>query len=144
MTNCELCGKEGNLAVAFVEGVRFRVCPNCAKYGKVVQEWIVNNTQNKQIRKDEFIDIVDDDYSKLIREIREKKGLSQHDLANKINEKESLMAKVESGALRPDLKLAKKLEQFLNIKLITTEKMIEAPTLKVKNGSLTIGDFIKR
>jgi len=37
MALCELCGKEGNLFLAIVEGSQLQVCNQCSGYGKVIK-----------------------------------------------------------------------------------------------------------
>src|SRR5215831_706707 len=56
-------------------------------------------------------------FSKLIRDARMKKGLTHEQLANLMNERVALLKKYETGALKPDESLAKKLERQLGIKL---------------------------
>jgi putative transcription factor len=57
------------------------------------------------------------DFAGLIREARMKMGLTHEQLGMKMNEKAQLLKKFESGALKPDELLAKKLERFLGITL---------------------------
>ena len=61
--------------------------------------------------------ILDHEFPSLIRNARSKKGLTHDQLGQKINEKVTLIRKVETGSIRPDEILAKKLERFLGIKL---------------------------
>jgi len=61
--------------------------------------------------------ILSHDFPSLIRNARNKKGLTHDQLGQKINEKVTLIRKIESGALRPDEIMAKKLERFLGISL---------------------------
>jgi putative transcription factor len=56
-------------------------------------------------------------FSKLIRDARMKKGLTHEQLANLMNERAALLKKYETGSLKPDESLAKKLERQLGIKL---------------------------
>ena len=70
-------------------------------------------------------------------------NLKQEELAQKIAEKVSVIHKVESKHLRPSLALAKKLEHFLNIKLIEKYKEEKTKTLDFTDSALTIGDLIK-
>jgi len=93
----------------------------------------------------EVIFIVDENYPQIIKERREKLGLKQEELARKISEKESVINKLESGSMIPNLKLAKKLERFLKVKLISEElaevkpSPQQSPKLK---ETYTMGDFI--
>jgi putative transcription factor len=57
------------------------------------------------------------DFAKRIREARMKMGLTQEQLGMKMSEKVQPLKKIESGALKPDELLAKKLERHLGIKL---------------------------
>ena len=61
-----------------------------------------------------------------------------------LNEKESFIAKLESGNLTPSLELAKKLEKYLNIKLIIKEKAEEMPVNNKSKSMMTIGDLLKK
>ena len=70
-------------------------------------------------------------------------GLKQEELARKINEKESLIHKLENELVEPSLKLAEKLEKFLKIKLIEIYSD-ENKYVKNNDDKLTIGDlFLK-
>ena len=81
-------------------------------------------------------------FSELIKERREKLTLKQEDFAKKINEKVSLIHKMETGHYEPNMKLAKKIERFLRVK-ITGEDGEENETMgKSDSGSFTLGDFI--
>lgn len=57
------------------------------------------------------------DFPSIIRNARGKKGLTHEQMGQKINEKVTLLKKIESGGIKPDEILAKKLERFLGISL---------------------------
>ena len=61
--------------------------------------------------------ILDPDFPLIIRNARNKKGITHDQLGQKINEKVTLLKKIETGSIRPDEILSKKLEKFLGIKL---------------------------
>jgi len=61
--------------------------------------------------------ILNPEFAKLIREARMKKGLTHDQLGGQMNEKAGLLRKFETGALKPDELLAKKLQRFLGIHL---------------------------
>lgn len=92
---------------------------------------------------EENIELIVDNYASLVKEKREFMGLTQKDFAAKINEKESLVHKIEVGAFEPSLSLAKKLEKMLGIKLVEehSEKLLAIK--KRKDDGFTLGDFIK-
>ncbi len=83
------------------------------------------------------------DYDDRIRSAREKKGLSQEDLAKKLNEKASLIRKLERGDILPSDSVQKKLERSLGISLSES-----ADTDSEWDGSAstttTLGDVVKR
>jgi putative transcription factor len=94
---------------------------------------------------DTTIEIVEDFHNR-IREAREKLGLSHEELGKRLNQKVSLLKKLESGKMVPDNVLATKLEHSLRIKLIvpaTEEKVSEAKIPKAPARELTLGDLIK-
>jgi putative transcription factor len=61
--------------------------------------------------------LLSQDFGRMIREARMKKGFTHEQLGIKMSEKASLLRKVETGALKPDELLAKKFERALQIKL---------------------------
>jgi putative transcription factor len=77
----------------------------------------------------------------LIKNERAKRSLTQEELAKKLNEKASLIKRVEEG-WEPPLSIIKKLERFFNIELTEEieEKQIES---KTDRKELTIGDVVE-
>jgi len=150
--NCEMCGKETeDLYNAIIEGTNLKVCERCAKHGKIIKKIkpFVLPKKIKRIAQPkepemEIVEAVVDDYAKKIRDARSKSGMTQKEFAKKINEKESLLHKIETGAFKPSLPTAKKLQKILRIKLVEEreEEEIEMPKEK-KGGALTIGDILK-
>jgi putative transcription factor len=81
-----------------------------------------------------------------IRQAREKLGLSHEELGKRINEKVSLLRKIETGKMTPDNRLATMLEHALKIKLIVPAKEEKVPQAKLARASgrdLTFGDLIQ-
>jgi len=56
-------------------------------------------------------------FTQVIKKVRDEKGLSQKDCAQKINEKHSVIQDYESGKAIPDVTILSKLERVLNVKL---------------------------
>lgn len=52
-----------------------------------------------------------------LKEFREKKGLSQTELAHRVGLKQTTISQYESGSRRPNLSMAKKLADALEITL---------------------------
>lgn len=148
-----MCGKPAeDLARTLIEGVELEVCRDCSKFGKVIanvrrpsakeqgKQWIKKQALQQ---KEEKIELIVEDYAELVKKKRESMGLSQKDFAVKINEKESLIHKIETGAFEPPIALAKKLEKILHVKLIEghDEKFVNSRS--GRDMGFTLGDFIK-
>lgn len=158
---CELCGSDfPRLRTIEVEGTRLEVCPKCQQYGVVKVEPrsmpieakpdrdLVKERLERREKRKKGRDIYSsistelvEDYPRRIRKARQKRGLDQKALAAKINEKKSIIAKIETGAMHPDDRLLGKLEKALGIKL--TEEVSSAPTGGIRrSGPMTIGEMI--
>jgi len=141
---CEMCGKKGDSVSAIVEGVILKVCDNCAKYGDVIRVRPKDDIKReKKIEEPEIVELIVDDYSNKIKSAREKLKLKQEDLAKEIAEKESVIHALESGKMKPSLVLAKKLERFLDIKLIQDYEEKKGGKIDFKDKDVTIGDLLK-
>lgn len=128
---------------AKVEGTILEVCENCSKYGELIETKpirFVKARRMSRMKEDETIII--DNYGKRIIEARKKINLTRKEFAKKINEKESVIRRVESEEMEPDDKLTEKIERFLEIKLRGTYegKPIEK---KMRKGELTLGDIVE-
>ena len=161
---CEVCGQKihNGPITAVIEGARLTVCVECSKHGKVVtqDEYTpkpkptgklsaripVTMTQKKKTEiKVEITQEIIEDYTSKIRQAREKLGLTHEELAKKINEKTSVIGKLETGKIQPSNILATKLEHALRIKLLTpiTEEKAATLTPKTANREVTLGDLIQ-
>lgn len=91
------------------------------------------------------MDEVAQDYDDRIRTAREDTGLTQEDLASQLNEKASLIRKLERGDVLPSDDVRKKLERKLSISLTeggsTEDDEWEGGS---STGSYTLGDVVKR
>ena len=98
-------------------------------------------------RRDMFdeMDEVAADYDQRIRQARESAGLSQEDLAGELNEKASLIRKLERGDMLPSDSVQKKLERKLEISL-SEGGTSEDTEWKggSSTGSYTLGDVVTR
>jgi len=98
-------------------------------------------------RRDMFdeMDEVAQDYDERIRNARERAGLSQEELANQLNEKASLIRKLERGSSLPSDDVQGKLESALDISL--TEGGGSGDTEwdgSSEAGETTLGDVVQR
>jgi putative transcription factor len=136
---CELCGRQviDGKKTVLIDGTVFNVCMSCSKRGKpyvpaetAKKKTIANSPPKKMsnpLRKISMTDdiILNPEFAKIIREARMKKGLTHEQLGIKMNEKATLLRKFETGTLKPDEIMAKKLETFLGIKLHVSIEEIE-------------------
>jgi putative transcription factor len=137
---CEMCGKNvPKTQKVLVEGTVLLLCDSCAKFGKILdppkseaKPVIIERPQSRAVisyvpkqKRQPVKKATDQDdlfiapeYAQIIREAREKLAWTQEDLAAKLLEKRNVLAKVERGELQPDMKLARKIERLLDIKII--------------------------
>ena len=149
MSECGICGKKDSKIDALVEGVLLTVCSDCSKYGKVIKvkelEKEVKTVKAQTPLYPEHEELIVKDYAELIRKGREALNLTQEELAKRISEKESLIHHVESGSMAPSFSVAKKLERFLGITLIETQKLEKRKSnINFSDAGLTIGDLLKK
>lgn len=146
-----MCGAEEKLFKAEVEGTILEVCKNCAKFGKIIgpvkegerkKEEREKKIERRVMPERELMQLINPDYSEIIKKKREKLGLKQEELAKKIAEKESLIHKIESGQFEPGMDLARKLEKFLNIKLIEQHEEVKIDLGEKRGGPATLGDVV--
>ena len=137
MPSCDVCGAEGRLVRALIEGTELNVCQNCAKFGKILKApvmFVKKGAVIKHEQKPEPLEIIVPDYSTLIRKKREEMGLTQEDFAKKINEKISVIHNLESGKLEPSIDLARKLERSLGIRLVEENQVMRDTQVPGKKG----------
>jgi putative transcription factor len=130
MSTCEICGTQifDHGENIYVEGNLRRGCKSCSKRGKPSKSQ--PETQRKPAmrpKKTERLDritfddssILVNNFFEVIRNSRMANGLSHEQLGLLIKERASLLRKIESGSLKPDEVLSKKLERFFRINLYT-------------------------
>ena len=144
---CEMCGNSEAINIVDIEGSRMSLCQGCSKMGKVIKRIRTQTPQRRaqpvQIRreKEEPIELINKAYGKIIKSAREKRGLKQEDFAKLLHEKESVIHRMESGNHEPSIALARKLEKFLNIKLVEQyEEKFKAGT--TQDDRMTIGHIM--
>tara|TARA_Y100000310_G_scaffold1020_3_gene1455 strand:+ start:3083 stop:3529 length:447 start_codon:yes stop_codon:yes gene_type:complete len=143
-----MCGHEGLINEAIVEGSLLSVCEKCSTFGKVVQlEKPTAKAVFSKLRKhptEELKEIVVENCATLIKEAREKRNMKQEELAAHLQEKTSILQRLETGTLVPSLTLARKIEKQLTIKLVEPYLEKKQTThVNLHNKKLTIGDLIK-
>ncbi|MFH1212144.1 MAG: multiprotein bridging factor aMBF1 [Candidatus Woesearchaeota archaeon] len=163
---CDMCGTEEEEFNAVVEGTELRVCSKCAKYGEAVSEIRKQspdlhrrahgkvdtplaqghkNLDERKIQKTEIIQVIVPDYAAKVKNAREEKGMTQEDAAKLLNEKESILHKIERGDFEPGIDLARKLEKFFRIKLVEQhEEKHDSFIPRSSAEGFTVADFIKK
>lgn len=157
---CEVCGHKihGSPIRALIEGAKLTVCNECSKLGKIIYGEItptqatarkpfapiLAKRQAPRATVDTTREIVEG-YDSKIRQAREKLGISHEELGKKINEKASVLRKIETGKMTPNNQLVTKLEHTLKIKLLVpvTEEKTTQQIPKAQNRELTLGDLIQ-
>jgi putative transcription factor len=162
---CEVCGRKihGKPYKVIIEGARLTVCDDCSKHGKLTWEEepkpkvavkprgpkpvLKVQVKSQQIMPREATLELVDDFDSRIRQARERFGLSHEELGKKLNEKVSLLKKIETRRMVPDNSLATRLEHALKIKLIipSSEQEIKMPASKIArapNLERTLGDLV--
>ncbi len=142
-----MCGnKAQKLTKMRIDGAILSVCDSCSKFGTPVtsirataqkktefhgqvtlqvreKPVVVGKPRSQQkIRRegqrgDEELEIVPD-YHSIIREAREKSAMTQEELALKLMEKKHVIANIERGDLKPDIRTARKIEKLLKVTLL--------------------------
>ena len=98
-------------------------------------------------RKKDMFDDMDElaaDYDDLIREARESRELTQEELAGDLNEKASLIRKLERGDILPSDEVMGKLEKKLEITLTEGTSVDDTEWSSGSSGSMTLGDVVER
>jgi putative transcription factor len=171
MVQCEMCGAETSSPTTVeIEGAELDVCDDCADFGTEVGQQSTGEPSTKYSTDstsdgtsassnagssasaggsrgpDMFDDMeeVVQDYDERIRNAREAAGLSQEDLADELNEKASLIRKLERGASLPSDSVQGKLERELDITL--TEGGVGDAEWEggSSTGEYTLGDVVQR
>ena len=157
---CEVCGRKiyGVPFRATIESAKLTVCNECAKHGKIISEEetyesaltrkpFVPTPVKKKVAKanvDTSRELVEG-YDLKIRGARERLNLSHEELGKKLNEKASVIRKIETGKMAPNNQLVTKLEHTLKVKLLV--QVVEDKTRQqvplVHNRKLTLGDLLQ-
>jgi putative transcription factor len=149
---------ENNPIRAKIEGSVMVVCKECSKLGTIQKappkpkyvkqnknKKTTNNTRRRNYsRNDEPTEELVEDFSFEVRKARESKDWSREELGRKINERVSVITRIETGKMTPDTKLTKKLEKALNIKLLEKVDNIDLNQfINSSSGERTLGNIMK-
>ncbi|QLH83452.1 multiprotein bridging factor aMBF1 [Halosimplex pelagicum] len=175
MVQCEMCGSETSSPNRVkVEGAELDVCDECTDFGTEVKQQSSSSASTKystsssdssssssgssssgsssssggSSRRRDMFDEMDElaqDYDETVRSAREAAGLSQEDLARKLNEKASLIRKIERGDTLPSDDVQRKLESALDVNLSAGGTADESEwSGGDSTGEYTLGDVVER
>jgi putative transcription factor len=168
-----MCGAErASLTTTKVEGAELELCDDCKEFGTEVRTQSSSSASTKystsssgskssgssassssasssggRSRRRDMFDDMDEiagDYDQRIRNARESRNLSQEDLADELNEKVSLIRKLERGDILPSDNVRKKLERKLDISLVEGESTDDSEWSGGGSTTTTLGDVVKR
>lgn len=166
---CEVCGATVDIAFEVIyKGSRGYACEKCiSKYGLVRvrksqsppkktsspilygQKPVGRVVKKRRVFNVGLNDVeLVEDYGRVIREARERLGLTQEQLAKKLGIKLSYLKKIEGGVIPPPNDLARKIERILNIRILYRIEEVDEPELSNDKYSgeegFTLGDLISR
>ena len=164
---CEVCGKEiyGKAYRSIIDGAKLIVCSECSQFAssswkpeskkpasaskkisKLTPSAPITRRQLMPKNKDIIVNGLEliEDYSQKIRKGREQLNLTHEILSRKIGERVSVLQKLETGKMIPNLALVKKLENTLKVKLLETlPEITTSDKVITKNKyDLTLGDVV--
>ena len=137
---CEMCGQEvEGIQRVRVEGSVLRLCAACARFGTLLDPTpapieaapapgrsVVSASRPTGVRRrleerDLYQEIGElqlvDDWGRRVRTAREARGWTPEELGKHLNEKKSVVLKLESGSFHPPDELVRKLEHLLKVRL---------------------------
>ncbi|MFQ5919083.1 MAG: multiprotein bridging factor aMBF1 [Thermoplasmata archaeon] len=154
MPLCEMCGAEQErLRAVSVEGTRLMLCDRCSRFGEEIRPAKTASARrpppprtpralpDRPATEPEY-DLASD-FPDRLRRAREARGWKREELARRINEKLSVLEKLEKGRMRPPDTLVAKLERILEIRLRERIEEGEGPA-HTEAQPLTLGDLIRR
>ena len=124
---------------------QFKKRPPKPKFVKQNKTKRPTTTRNRPYsRNDEPAEELIEDFSIEVRKAREAKNWSREILGKKINERVSVINRIETGKMTPDTKLTKKLENTLGIKLLEKVDNIDLNQfVNTSSGERTLGNIMK-
>jgi putative transcription factor len=160
---CEMCGADDpRLKRVAVEGTVLMVCDACSRFGKEMGPPVpltpgrkavpapvavrLEARRRRMAPKDIYEQAGEEellpDYPLLIRKAREGRGWKRDELGRRINERVSIIEKLEKGEMRPPDELVKRLERSLEVKL---RGKVEPGAAKRSGAArpVTLGDLLR-
>ncbi len=145
MESCEICGRKTETTYSIkIEGAQMLVCEGCSKGHEVLNTFgepkharsTYNAPRKSEMEETEMVE----GYGSIIRQARESMGLTLKVFAERINETESSLRRIEKGNTVPTDKVTKKIEKELGIKLISKRIEGRGDQRIMSSGPLTLWD----
>ncbi len=123
---CEVCGRETSVLIpVIIDGALVHACPSCARLGTPVRRRAEPAPPPRRAppRRRRGPDLLStewelvEDYGRRIREARSRLNMTLDELAARVGERRSALAKIERGELRPTDQVIVRLEKVLGVKL---------------------------
>ncbi|MBS7639430.1 MAG: multiprotein bridging factor aMBF1 [Candidatus Bathyarchaeia archaeon] len=173
---CDVCGREisGKPHRVIIEGAKMVTCDECSRLGseywepepKIIRPKTpsgkvagtakpavrVAQTSSARASRSASIDVsggmeVVEGFGLIVKRARERMGLTPEELGRRIGEKESVIKKIESEKIIPDIRLASKLEHALKIRILTmpaeTAESVGIPSEAKINRAITLGEIVQ-
>ena len=143
MSSCQLCGKDSDdLKKTKIEGATLKVCDSCSDMGETIEQPKKKSkkTKKKKTYRPKDTQVLANDYGNRVKEAREDRKLSMKELADTLNEKASLIKKIEREDLKPEKSLAKKLSKELDVTLYVNPEVSDHSVESGDDRKATLGD----
>jgi putative transcription factor len=165
MPTCEVCGREvQSVQEVTLEGAKLLACSRCAKLGQPIsksqaapgsprpmsaarvgsQDFRTSPLHREPLkpRRAEREIVPVENFAALVRKAREERGLSHKEVARQLNERESVIAKLETGKMTPTTNLARRMERLFKLTLLEEAESLDAFPSK-SPSSTTFGDVVE-
>ena len=131
-----------------IEGAVVDACDKCSNFGTKVNtgQESAYKAIKKTVKISELASVdleLVPEYGRIIATVREDKGLTRYDFAKRINEKESVIKRLEEENFEPDGNLVRKIEDFLDIRLREKYDGVVLHRRERKKVDLTVGDVVE-
>ncbi|WEL19570.1 multiprotein bridging factor aMBF1 [Candidatus Nanohalococcus occultus] len=148
MASCELCGeKVSDLTKVKMEGTILKVCDSCTDMGEKVTTRTKKSSKSRKKKKSRIKrtatpadKTLATDYGARVKKAREAKEMTHKELADKLNEKQSRISKIETQNLKPDENLGRKLQKVLDITLYVNSEVSNYNVSNADDRDATLED----
>lgn len=165
MPTCEVCGREvQSVQEVTLEGAKLLTCSRCAKLGEPIgqasstripprpasPEFVTRERirapplrrEPIKARRAEREIVPVENFAALVRKAREQRGLSHKEVARQLNERESVIAKLETGKMTPTTNLARRMEKLFKLTLLEEAESVDTYPSR-SSSPTTFGDVVE-